>query len=163
MELYSMLIRQIEHQIVCRIKEGVTDLKLMASQFKMDYSTLNSMIRRMATYGIIRRNENGTFEIVADDLTVASDKEVHYHRRNNHGRQMELENPLPLIEGEELENLKDFVQLQCEANVPRSVLLDRLKRHGYALTRKELLQFIEYYKLAPKRKSRGDSDETEVA
>lgn len=157
-----MLIRQIEHQIVCKIREGMTDFKQIAIQLKMDHSTLTSMIRRMESYGIIRRNKDGTIEIVSENYTIASDKEVHAHRRNNQERKMDLENPLPQYEGEELENLKDFVRWQCEANVPRSVILDRLNRQGYKLTRKDLLLFIEYYKLSPKRKN-GDSDDTEVA
>lgn len=83
--------------------------------------------------------------------------------RNNPNRLQDLDNPLPLVEGEELDYIKDFVKLQCEADVPRSELLERLKRHGYTLKRIELLQFIEYFKLAPKRRTRGKSETIEVA
>jgi hypothetical protein len=58
-----------------------------------------------------------------------------------------LQNPLPQYQGEDLHNLKDFICLQVKANVSRSVILERLNRHGYPISRQELLLFMEYHRL----------------
>lgn len=152
-----MLIRQVEHRILLELKKGETDFKRMASCLQIDYSTLNSLVRRLATYNIIRKNGNGAYEITSDELTVAPDMEVHNTRGNNPKRQLNIDNPLPLVTGEELEDLKEFVRIQCEEEVPRSIILTRLNRYGYCLTHSELLQFIEYFYLAPKRKGTKES------
>ncbi|MGV2886162.1 hypothetical protein [Paenibacillus taichungensis] len=157
-----MLIRQVEQQVIFELKKGKTDFKKMATRLQIDYSTLNSLVRRLATYDIIRRNDNGTYSVTSAELTVASDKEVHNHRKNNPNRRLDMDNPLPLVMGEELEDLKEFVAIQCEEDVPRSTILVRLKRYGYDLSRQELLQFVEFFNLAPKRKKTKET-EVEVA
>lgn len=147
-----MLIRQIEKVIIQELVKEENDFKQMAKRLQIDYSTLNSIVHRLTTYDVIRRSKNGSFTISSIEMKVASDKEVQNFRRTNSNRPLGIDNPLPLVTGDELEDLKEFVKIHCEEEVPRSIILDRLKRHGYILTRMELLQFVEYFKLAPKRK-----------
>ncbi|RRJ54824.1 hypothetical protein EHV15_35205 [Paenibacillus oralis] len=157
-----MLIRQVEHRIILELMKGKNDFKQIASRLSIDYSTLNSLVRRLVTYDVIRRNDDGSYQITTADLMVASDQEVQNHRRNNPNRKLGIDNPLPLVMGEELEDLKEFIKIQCEEEVPRSTILKRLKRYGYVLSRIELLQFVEYFNLAPRRKKSKNS-EVEVA
>lgn len=157
-----MLIRLVEHHVINEIKKGESDFKKMSVYLNIDYSTLNSIVRRLVTYDVIHKNEAGSYIVSSENLTVAPDKEVHNHRKNNPNRQMDIENPLPLVVGDELEDLKEFVKIQCEEEVPRNLILERLKRYGYVLSRLELLQFVEYFNLAPKRKKSKNS-ESDVA
>lgn len=152
-----MLIRKVEKRIIQELMKGEKEFKPMAKRLQIDYSTLNSIVRRLLTYDLIFRNEDGTYGTSSCEMKVASDKEVKYYRRINANRLPAMDNPLPLVTGEELEDLKEFVRIHCEEEVPRSIILDRLKKHGYVLTRLELLQFVECFKLAPKRKKEKES------
>jgi len=157
-----VLIRQIESRIIIELISGENDFKKIAIHLGIEYATLISLVRRLESYHILQRNAHGVYEMTTKELTIAPDKEVNYYRRNNPNRHLEIENPLPQVSGDELDDLKEFVKIQCEENVPRSKILKRLKKYGYMLSRLELLQFVEYYHLAPKRKNNKES-EVEVA
>jgi hypothetical protein len=47
----------------------------------------------------------------------------------------------------EIEEIKEFIKLQYESNVPSNKLIARLKKHGYNLSQTDLALFIEYHEL----------------
>jgi len=150
------LISKLEHQIILELlKKRKPAAREIAARFKMDISTLNSLVYGLMTYKIIHKDENEAFHAKLDELIIASEKEVNSQRRLE--PKLEIVNPLPLFVGEELERLKEFVKNHCEKDISRSEILDRLKRNGYKLSRLELLQFIEFFKLIPTRKKKTDN------
>lgn len=154
-----MLIREKEFIIIQKLTSNETyNFKAMAADLNLSYHTLSSIVNRLLTYSVIHKSDKGTFSLKTQDYTIASDKEVINFRRSKSERLLELIDPAPLIVGEDLEELKDFIREQCKGDVPRSKILNRINRSGYDLTRHEFVQFIEFHSLAPKRKKTKDID-----
>lgn len=142
-----MLIREIEYKIVKALRTGARDPKELATLSNLEVASLQAQLRRMAIHQILEKKATGTYELLDHDLVVATDREVNAQRKNKALRPG-MKNPFPHICGEELEDLKEYLRIQSEEGVARNLIIKRLKKYGYSMTRLQLLQFMECHSLS---------------
>ncbi|TKJ83777.1 hypothetical protein PaeCFBP13512_22435 [Paenibacillus sp. CFBP13512] len=150
-----MLIKKIELIILNAIKDDTRTIKTIEQKTGIAYGTVKFHLRKMAEVNLIHGIDK-KYEVLVNDLVVASDSEVRKERK------LLIKQHPPKafhdLKQEELEELVYFVTMQFKAGISRQKVFLKLVAQGWQILKWEFLVFIDMHKI-PNHYSLDDTEQ----